>query len=91
MRSLFPTLSRAAAIESVIDWINHVVRERGSDLSDYEIQQATKPSIYPTPSSSSDLIGTEKVGDIAVATGFLYVVVDNGGTLQWRRVAAATF
>jgi hypothetical protein len=91
MRSLFGVLSRDAESSKIVDWINHVVRERAIDLSDYESQQATKPTIYPTPTSSSDLIGTEKAGDIATATGFLYVVVDNSGVLEWRRVAISTF
>jgi len=43
------------------------------------------------PASSTAIIGTEKVGDIAADTSFLYVVVDNAGVLRWQRVATATF
>ena len=43
------------------------------------------------PSSSTDTIGTEKVGDIAVDNSYFYIVVDNSGTLEWRRVAISSF
>ena len=91
MRSLYGVLSNNSGIVDVLRWVQDVVRERANDVSDYESQQATKPAIYPVPASMTDLRGTEKAGDIAVASGFLYVVVDNSGTLEWRRVALSTF
>lgn len=91
MRSPFGILPTSADSNSVLRWIADVTRERANDISDYQSQEATNSKIYPAPSSMTDLIGTEKAGDIAVATGFLYVVVDNAGVLAWRRVALSTF
>lgn len=87
--------SEAAAnvsLEDLVEWAYQATRARDFDLEDYDDMNATTPRIYSyTPSSSSDLIGTEKAGDIAVDTSYIYVVVDNSGTLQWQRVATATF
>jgi len=90
MRSLYPILPTNADDNSILRWISEVTRERANDVSDYQTQEAVNAKIYPVPSSMTDLIGTEKAGDIAVATGFLYVVVDTG-SLEWRRVALSTF
>ena len=92
MQKRYKTLANDAGIPEVLSWIRQVVRERDVDLSDYEEQEATNVVFYNyTPSNSSDLIGTEKAGDITADTSYIYVVVDNSGTLQWQRVATSTF
>lgn len=83
---------RNSDTQSIVDWISHATRARDFDLEDFDDQQSYNPRIYTRiPSSSSDLVGTEKAGDIAADTSFLYVVVDNSGTLEWQRVAISTF
>jgi hypothetical protein len=91
MRTSYSVLPSKPTENDVLRWIADVTRDRANDLSDYETQQATKTSIYPVPSSMTDLIGTEKAGDIAVNTTHLYIVTDNAGTLEWRRAALSTF
>lgn len=92
MQKEYKLLSDNAELEDALSWIKQATRERGIDIEDYEQQVATNVVYYSyTPSSSSDLIGTEKAGDIAADTSYIYVVVDNSGTLQWQRVATATF
>lgn len=83
-------------ITDIILWALDVARERQIDLADYNNQIASNPVIFTTaPTSSSDLKGSEKIGDMAFGTDsgteYVYFVVDNGGTLQWQRVALATF
>lgn len=91
MKSQYGILSHTAKEEEIKRWINDVTRSRQADLTDYDLQEATKPKIYGVPSSSSDLIGTEKEGDIAVDASYFYIVADNSGTLEWRRVAISSF
>ncbi len=85
MRSLYGVLFANSGISDVLRWVQDVTRERANDVADYNEQQATKPTIYPVPASGTDLIGTEKVGDIAADEHHLYVVVDVGGNLEWKR------
>lgn len=92
MQKEYILLDEDAEINDVLDWVKQVTRERAIDIEDYEQQVATNPVYYDyTPTSSSNLIGTEKAGDIAADTSYIYIVVDNSGTLQWQRVATATF
>lgn len=90
MRTPYKTIPNNASQQDVLNWVIDVTRERQFDLDDYDIQVSSNPKIYPEPSSSSDIIGTEKVGDIAVGASSLYVVVDNAGTLEWLTVAGST-
>lgn len=92
MQKKYKILSAIPDLNEALDWIRQATREREFDLEDYNNQVSTNVTFYNyTPSSSSDLIGTEKPGDIAVSTSYIYVVVDNAGTLRWQRVATATF
>lgn len=92
MQKKYKLLSTAPDLNEVLDWIRQVTREREFDLGDYENQITTNVRFYSyTPADSSDLIGTEKAGDIAADTSYLYIVVNNSGTLQWQRVGTATF
>lgn len=92
MQKEYKILPSNAKLTDVLTWIKQATRERAIDLDDYDEQQRTNVMYYNyTPTSSTDLIGTEKAGDIAVDTSYIYVVVDNSGTLRWQRVATATF
>lgn len=91
MRNKFVTLSPKASNQDVIEWCADVARNRDFDVADYQNQVAYNPVIYAVPASSSDLRGNEKAGDIAVDASYFYIVVDDSGTLEWRRAAIGTF
>lgn len=91
MRNQYRNLSSRSSLDDLILWAQTATRHRQFDLDDYNNQVSANPFIYSAPASSSDMVGTEKVGDIAVDNGFLYVVVDNAGALEWRRTAISTF
>lgn len=91
MKDKYSVLPPNSTPETIQRWISDVTRARNVDIDDYERQESTKPAIFPVPSSSTDITGTEKAGDIAVDTSYLYVVADNSGTLVWRRVSISSF
>lgn len=91
MRNLYRNININAQMPEILDWIRDATRNRRFDLDDYNRQDTTLPVIFDAPSSSSDIIGTEKAGDISADANFLYIVVDNAGTLEWRRVAISSF
>ncbi len=43
------------------------------------------------PSSSADVLDTERMGDFTADTNYIYIIVDNGGTLVWRRAALGSW
>lgn len=91
MRELYTNIRHDAPIEDIQTWIMNATRNRQFDLQDFDKQTTENPRIYNAPSSSTDTIGNEKVGDMAADASFLYIIVDNSGTLEWRRVAISSF
>lgn len=79
-------------VNDPVAWMLDVTRKRYDDISDFNfIQNNTPRIINRTPSSSSDVLRGEKVGDIAVRGGDFYWIEDNSGTLRWLKVTGSTF
>ena len=85
--------------DSLMKWIEQVISEREKDRSDWD----NLPQIYmlgrnrtllnsrAVPSGSSDVVATDAEGDFMADASYIYVLIDNGGTLAWRRVALASW
>lgn len=92
MQSLYDVIPFNAQISDIVDWVRKVTREREIDLQDYNNHITTSVRRYENiPASSSDVIGTEKVGDIAVDTNYIYIAVENSGVIEWQRAQISTF
>lgn len=91
MRESYKDINNTSSLPDFINWAIHATRARIFDREDFDKQISENPRIFNAPSSSSDLRGNEKAGDIAVDTSYFYIVADNAGTLQWQRVAISTF
>lgn len=97
MRELYTNLTQNRPLEDIKlledfrTWIINATRLRQFDIQDFDKQTAENPRIFDAPSSSTDTVGTEKVNDVAADSSFLYVIIDNAGTLEWRRVAISSF
>lgn len=79
------------SIKNVLDFI---VRLRKQDVIDFN----NLPSVFMSgrkvgkvPSSSTDIVATDKVGDFNYSTSFLYICVNNAGTAVWRRFTAGSW
>lgn len=84
----------AATLTEVIEQLRQICSIRKSDIS--TISQITTSFISgrkvgKVPSSSIDVVATDKVGDINYTASYLYILVDNAGTPTWRRVALASW
>ena len=91
MRNQYQNLRANVEIEELANWARDVSRNRLFDLEDYNSQVSDNPVVFPVPSNSTDLRGTEKIGDIAADNGFFYIVVSVAGGLEWRRMAISSF
>lgn len=85
---LFRNISRD---DDLFDWAVQVTRERLNDVSKIDQLDTTRSRIWPAPSSSTDITGGEKVGDIAADATYLYYVAKSGGSLVWRRISGSSF
>lgn len=71
-----------------------IVGMREDDVSDWD----NLPKIYVrksnrilAPTSSTDIIDSDRYGDTIFLNGFLYIIINNSGTLKWQRVALSDF
>lgn len=81
-------------IESVTDSLRTIARLRAEDITD----RNSFPAIFmkgrkvgKLPSSSSDVVASDRVGDFNYTASYLYILVDNSGTASWRRAALGSW
>lgn len=78
----------------VIKLLQYILKERGNDVNDFinlnsRFLLGRKSSKIPT--GSLDIADTDRVGDMNYTPTYLYVVVDNSGSAEWRRVALSSW
>lgn len=82
-------------IDTILTVIKKMVQLRNyEDVSDFDnLNQKfiLGRKTYRVPSSSSDVLATDREGDFCVTATFLYILFNNSGTLVWRRTAITSF
>ncbi len=43
------------------------------------------------PTSSADVVSTDKIGDVSYDINYIYILVNNAGTAVWRRTALGSW
>ncbi len=81
-------------LEDVREQLRQITNTRKEDIS--TISQIASSFIAgrkvgKVPTSSADVTATDKVGDVNYTASFLYILIDNGGTPAWRRVALSSW
>lgn len=86
---------KAITTDNVVDVVQQIARLRIDDITD----RNNFPSIFllsrsvgKIPTSSTDIVATDRIGDFNATASFAYFCVDNGsGTAVWRRATLATW
>lgn len=80
--------------EEARDWMRQVSNLRKDDID----QLQNLPNILLTgrkvgkiPSASADVSSDDRLSDFNWTASFLYVLIDNGGTPEWRRATLNSF
>lgn len=76
------------------DALRRIARERENDVQDwYNLPSRFMAGrkVDKIPTGSANVTDTDKLGDFNYSTTYLYICVDNAGTLAWRRVALASW
>lgn len=75
-------------IDSVVSVLQFIIRERQNDVT----ENTNLPQIFiggrkvgKIPTGSVDVVASDKVGDFNYDLDFLYILVNNAGTAEWRR------
>lgn len=81
-------------LTDIAEVLRKIIQCRKDDINDYNNlpQRFVMGRLVPKlPTSSSDVDPTDKLGDIHYEDDFGYILIDNSGTLEWRRYAIGVF
>lgn len=90
----YPILPRDPQLEDVFDVLGFINRERLNDVQDFNNIQnrfVAGRKVGKVPSSSADVVGTDKLGDLNYDASYLYILIDNAGTAEWRRASLGSW
>lgn len=78
----------------VFNLLNYIVKERINDVKDFDnlkniFMRGRKVNKVPT--SSTDIEVKDNLGDFNYDASYLYILVDNGGSNEWRRAPLQTW
>lgn len=82
--------------DAIYSWAQQVNTERSRDIVDWNNlpqrfvmgRNRTLLNDRAEPSSSSDVLSTDQLGDIYVGTSNVYILIDNAGTYEWLTVGS---
>ena len=81
-------------IGDVVKAYRTVTRMRQDDINDFtdlpnRFMSGRKVGKIPT--GSTDTAVTDRIGDFNYDASYLYILVDNSGTAEWRRITAGSW
>lgn len=81
-------------LADALKMLNFIVRERQTDVVEYNnLPQRFigGRKVGKVPSASNDVAADDKLGDLNYDVDYLYILVDNAGTAEWRRFTGASW
>lgn len=80
--------------EDIARVVRDLVRTREQDIIDFNNlpnRFISGRSVGRVPTSSSDVLATDRVGDASYDNQYIYYLIDNAGTAEWRRINLHSF
>lgn len=80
--------------EALADVLREMVRIRQSDKAEFDNLKGkfiAGRKVTRIPTGSANVLSTDRLGDFTADSNYIYILVDNGGTLSWRRTALSTW
>jgi len=78
----------------VVKLLQYILKERPNDVNDFtnlNNRFLLGRLSGKIPSGSLDVANTDRIGDVNFTPTYMYVLVDNSGTAEWRRVALSSW
>lgn len=82
------------SVDDVIILCRYILKERSNDVNDFNNLKNIFMSgrkVNKIPTESTDVLPSDRVGDMNYDDNYIYLLVDNSGNPQWRRVALAAW
>jgi len=83
----YPTL-QVETVEDIAEVLREIVRIRDSDRDAFDNLKGrfiAGRRVSRIPSGSSDVLDSDRLGDFTTDADYIYILVDDSGSLAWRR------
>ena len=84
----------AENLEQIKEQMRLITNIRKDDITQFQ----NLPGIFVSgrkvgkvPSASNDVAATDRLGDMNWDASYLYILIDNSGTAEWRRATLASW
>ena len=80
--------------DDVVRVLEVAIQERKNDIKDFDNLTNVfirGRKVDKVPSGATDITAADRVGDFNYDADYLYIVVDDAGTAEWRRAAIASW
>lgn len=80
--------------KDIIEILEFIIKERKNDVNDFTNLKNVFISgrkVAKIPTGSLDVTDTDRVGDFNYDLSSLYILVDNGGSAEWRQAMLSAF
>ena len=89
----YPSL-RDKTLDGAHEMLQYISRERDNDITEFNnltniFMRGRKVGKIPT--SSTDIVPSDRVGDFSYDPDYLYIVINDSGTAEWRRATLGTW
>lgn len=82
------------SLSDIVDFVRYICRTRDDDVTEagnYNNIFIRGRLVGKVPTGSADVAATDKIGDVNFTDDYMYVLIDNSGTAEWRRVALGSW
>lgn len=89
----YPTL-QVETVEDIAEVMREIVRIRDSDRDAFDNLKGrfiAGRKVSRVPSGSADVLDTDRLGDFTADADYIYIIVDDGGALSWRRATLGSW
>ena len=80
--------------DDIVKLLRFIVKERPNDISDFNNLKDVFISgrkVSKIPANSSDVVATDRVGDFNYDPDFIYICLNDGGTVKWLTAPLTDF
>jgi hypothetical protein len=90
----YPVIPKDSTLEFLTEKAAYVQRLREEDIENFNNLKnifISGRKVGKIPTSSTDITAGDRVGDFNYTASHLYIVVDDAGSGEWRRIALGVF
>lgn len=82
------------SVDDLFKIMRYIIKERPLDVRDFDNLKNIFMSgrkVGKIPGNSLDVVPTDRIGDFNYTQTYFYLLIDNSGTPEWRRISLGSW